>query len=110
MIGLAKSAQADVEVSAATSALPASFQLLSAAELFPALAGQPSCTECKAAADCGSGQYCRDGLCQVPGQRSLRPDVHAVPGQPARLRRNPVRRVYSRRHPRLRWQGELVYK
>ena len=67
VIGLAKSSlPADVEVASATAALPMTFQPLAGAELFPALAGQPSCSECRNDADCGpsGGQYCRDGLCQ----------------------------------------------
>jgi outer membrane protein OmpA-like peptidoglycan-associated protein len=66
VIALAKSQQADVEVSAAPNALPASFELVPAAELFSALAGTSNCTECQRDADCGTnnGTYCRDGLCQ----------------------------------------------
>ena len=66
VLALASSPRVDVEVAATPTALPASFQLVGASELFTALVGQGSCRECQVDADCGvnAGQYCRDGLCQ----------------------------------------------
>lgn len=65
VVALARAPGIDVEVSSTPTALPASFKLLDPAELFTALVGKGSCGECQVDADCGgSGQYCRDGLCQ----------------------------------------------
>lgn len=66
VIALSRAPGEDVEVSSTPTELPASFQLLDAADLFTALVGKGSCGECQTDADCGSGsgQYCQDGLCQ----------------------------------------------
>ena len=66
VVALARAPGIDVEVSSTPTALPASFKLLDPADLFTALVGKGSCGECQVDADCGagSGQYCRDGLCQ----------------------------------------------
>lgn len=66
VVALARSPSLDVEVTSTPTALPASFKLLDTTDLFTALVGNSSCSECQVDADCGagSGQYCRDGLCQ----------------------------------------------
>lgn len=66
VVALARAPRVDVEVTATPTALPASFKLVDASELFSALVGTGSCRECQVDADCGAnaGQYCRDGLCQ----------------------------------------------
>lgn len=66
ILALASAPRVDVEVTATPTALPASFKLVDASDLFSALVGTGSCSECQIDADCGvnAGQYCRDGLCQ----------------------------------------------
>lgn len=66
ILDLARSDGEDIEVTATSTPLPATFRLLEKTELFSAVAGTSSCAECTEDAACGvnMGQYCRDGLCQ----------------------------------------------
>ncbi|HNN94387.1 MAG TPA: thrombospondin type 3 repeat-containing protein [Pseudomonadota bacterium] len=63
---VARSPQADLEVSASTTPFPASFQLIEQTSLFSAVAGTSACSECAADTDCtNGGEYCGAGICQA---------------------------------------------
>lgn len=67
VLELTRADQEDAEVASAPGRLPATFRPLAASALYSAAVGaSPACTECGEDAACGAGtgQYCRDGLCQ----------------------------------------------